>query len=383
MTSLIAAAGLAASTNAFLLPVPPETSKNDIIATLPVPVKVVDVPITAESQTLNLNCPDCPIRVFGHRGKNGKAKIKTDILSHLELEFTIDHAAESDRLMLNGFELYPHTNPMSQVLAGHILAAELVPEFKHKRPGHHRHVQTGAHPLGFGLRVSPVAKDQEDNFELLVVDLQIIEVGNIIVDGIPNVQVKLIKTPKGGLMMADIATTASETIQKNPMDKQEECTTLICKWRAMLLQQFGRFRNKPCGGRPGKTVEQAEDAQESPAPEHPKMRHGHRAKWGHLLKNIASHILLPIAVGIMAGVAASLLGMMVGTAIVCLWRTFFRPASTRRHSRHSHTHRAAKKEAVASDEKASLMAHQEEDVDSPTAHVEEGIAGNKKLENDA
>ncbi|RYP11295.1 hypothetical protein DL764_000113 [Monosporascus ibericus] len=393
---ILAAAGLTATatTNALLLP--PDVSVDDIITTLPVPAEVdfdVNVPKIAQAQNLKLNCPGCPVRVFHHLDEHvGEVKISTDTPSHLELDFSIQPSEDIDRLMLNGYELYPKSDPFKNTLT-----AALLPEFgdkKMRRPHHFK----GPRPLsiqnlGFGLqtRVVPSA-DSDDALELVVVDLQIIEVGNAFVDGIPNVEIKLVKTPSGKLMIADLAPTASETVQETPMDAQEECTTTFCKWLAMAKQQFGRFRSgKHCGGRP------AHASQESGhfaghRPHHPgHLGHGHhhhefKHSWKHLLRNIATQILLPVAIGIMAGVTASVLGMMVGTFVVYVWRTFVRrPSSTRRrHRGHGHSSKAAVNEAVVEEEKSGLMAHQEEP-DVPPAYVEEGVVVNddKKPEDGA
>ncbi|RYP48534.1 hypothetical protein DL768_005613 [Monosporascus sp. mg162] len=390
---ILAAAGLtvAANTNALLLP--PDVSVDDITTTLPVPTEVdfdVNLPEIARAQNLKLNCPGCPVRVFHHwKAQEGNAKISTDIPSHLELDFSIEPSNDVDRLMLNGYELYPKSDPFKNTLT-----AALLPDFgdkKMKRPHHFK----GPRPnrvqnLGFGLqtRVLPSA-DNDDALELVVVDLQIIEVGNAFVDGIPNVEIKLVKTPSGKLMIADLAPTASETVPETPTPAQEECTTIFCKWLAMAKQQWGRFRSgKHCGGRP---VHASQESGHSAThhPHHPGHAHHHhefKHSWKHLLKNIATQILLPVAIGIMAGVTASVLGMMVGTFVVYVWRTFIRrPSSTRRrHRGHGHSSKAAVNEAVVEEEKSGLMAHQEES-DVPPAYVEEGVVVNddKKPEDGA
>ncbi|RYP86978.1 hypothetical protein DL769_000621 [Monosporascus sp. CRB-8-3] len=396
LKSILAAAGLTATatTNALLLP--PDVSVDDIITTLPVPTEVdfdVNVPKVAQAQNLKLNCPGCPVRVFPHwKGQKGNAEINTDIPSHLELDFSIEPSDDVDRLMLNGYELYPKSDPFKNTLT-----AALLPEFgdkKMKRPHHFK----GPRPhsiqnLGFGLQIRVVpSADSDDALELVVVDLQIIEVGNAFVDGIPNVEIKLVKTPSGKLMIADLAPTVSETAHETPMDAQKECTTMFCKWLAMAKQQFGRFRpGKHCGGRPVHTNQESGHfaAHRPHHPGHPGHAHHHhefKHSWKHLLKNIATQILLPVAIGIMAGVTASVLGMMVGTFVVYVWRTFVRrPSSTRRrHRGHGHSSKAAVNEAVVEEEKSGLMAHQEES-DVPPAYVEEGVAVNddKKPEDGA
>ncbi|KAK6952073.1 hypothetical protein Daesc_006602 [Daldinia eschscholtzii] len=383
LTSIISAAGLAALSNAFLLPPGISESDKDIITTLPVPVQVdAAVPRALESQNLKLKCPGCPVPIPHH----GKVKIMNDIPSHLDLDFWImpSDNADADRLMLNGFELYPNADPFRNTLTAPVRPDVLHRQMK-KRPN-----SKGSMPqtLGFGMQTRPVAKNEEDSLELIEIQLDIIEVGDVFVDGIPKVQVNVVKTPTGKLMLGEIKTTDSEAAQSNPMDKQEECTTLLCKWKAVVMQKLAGLRfHKGCGGRPahvkGNEEVKVEETQEPQEPQEP--HHGHRQKnWGLLFKNIASHILLPVAVGILAGITACILGMIAGTLAVFLWRAIVRRGHTRRHHhhRHGHHHKASHTEAVVSEEKSGLMANQEE-VDAPPAYVEEGVVviDDKKAEN--
>ncbi|KAI1379741.1 hypothetical protein F4677DRAFT_407498 [Hypoxylon crocopeplum] len=390
LTSIITAAGLAAFTNALLLPPEISDADNNLVNTLPVPLPApiavderLNIPKIAEAQNLKLKCPGCPVRVPHH----GKVKIVNDIPSHLELDFSIESSDDADRLMLNGFELYPNADPFRNSLT-----AAVRPDFLHrqaKRPHHFK----GPHPLaiqnlGFGMQTRPVATSEDDSLELIMVELDIIEVGDVFINGIPNVQIKLVKTPTGKLMIGEVETVESETSQKNPMDKQEECTTMLCKWKSVMMQKIAALRaHKGCGGRPahakGHDQAKAEDiiGQHLSAP-HRDAHHSHQRNWGLLFKNIASHILLPVAIGILAGVAASILGMLFGTFVVFLWRLVARRGGSRRHHRHGRQHKAAHNEAVADDEKSSLMAHEEE-VDAPPAYIEEGVVilDDKKTEN--
>ncbi|KAI0119505.1 hypothetical protein F4814DRAFT_412211 [Daldinia grandis] len=382
LTSIITAAGLATLSSAFLLPPDISESDKDIITTLPVPVRVGAAILAVESQNLKLKCPGCPVHIPHH----GKVKIVNDIPSHLELDFDIVPSDNADRLMLNGFELYPNADPFQNTLTAAVRPDVLHrqmkkrPQFKGPKP------QT----LGFGMQTQPVAKNEEDALELIQIDLDIIEVGDVFVNGIPSVQVNVVKTPTGKLMLGEIKTIDSETAQSNPMDKQEECTTLLCKWKAVIMQKLAGLRfHKGCGGRPAHVKGHGEvkgndegKVEEPQEPQEP--HHGHRQKnWGLLFKNIASHILLPVAVGILAGITACILGMIAGTFAVFIWRAIARRGHSRRHHhRHAHHHKASHTEAVVNEEKSSLMANQEE-IDAPPAYVEEGVVviDDKKTEN--
>lgn len=402
LTSLITAAGLAVSTtSAFLLPLPDLSSETDTVTTLPVPFDTdykVEVPQNAEIEKLELDCPGCPVAVGHHRGHD--AKVKTDIPSHLDLTFTIDHAKDYDRLMLNDFELYPRSDNHWDTLGAQVLPNhDHHKDGEHKLPSHRKQHKPVIQQLGYALGTSPVAKSTEDGMELLQLELQVIEVGSMFIDGIPSIQIKVIKTPEGGLLMGRIETSESLPFLKAPTEeeKQKECTTLLCRWRAMLSSQMGRFGGKCGGHRQGHVAGQMEGGHEHSHSGHGHHGHGnghghghghgpqgeqHHHRFSHLLRNIASHIILPIAVGIAAGITASIIGMMVGTAIVFLWRTFVRPAGSRRHHhRRGHSHKAAQNEVAVESEKDGLMSHQE--VEAPPAYIEEGLVENKSAENQA
>ncbi|KAI1337100.1 hypothetical protein F5Y15DRAFT_161207 [Xylariaceae sp. FL0016] len=379
LTSLIAAAGLAASTGALLLPPEISASDNDIISTLPIPAETdVEFPNIADTQSLDLKCPGCVVSV----GKDDTAFTNT-IPSHLKLDFTIEAAEGTDRLLLNGFELYPSPHP--EDVGG--LSARVQADIPNRRPTHFKGMpNTGkVQSLGYGLQTQSVPTTEDDALELVMVELQIIQVGMVFADGIPNVQVKLVKTPSGKLMIGAIDTMDSQTLQKSPMDKQEECTTMLCKWKAIIMQKIAQLRAmQGCGGRTGHmSAGMRKPAHQGQRPYHHEQ---HNNRMGHLFRNIVYHILLPVAVGVVVGVTASILGMMVGTFIVFLWRTFVRRDSCQRRNKYAHgrCHKAAQHDAAVDDEKSGLMAYHE-DADIPPAYVESGIVASdeKRPESEA
>ncbi|KAI2464643.1 hypothetical protein F4781DRAFT_412419 [Annulohypoxylon bovei var. microspora] len=382
LTSIIAAAGLAAyTTNALLLPPEVSEADNRLATTLPVPISA---DFANDARRLKLKCPGCEVRLPPHHRMTDTAK---DVVRYLELDFSIEPTGSADRLMLNGFELYPNADPFRSSLAAVVL---LDTHRKTKRPMHSKGPQPeAAQALGFGMQTRPISSPEEDSFELVMIDLDIIEVDNVFLDGIPNVQIKLVKTPTGQLMIGDIETTDSEMKQHNPMDKQEECTTFLCKWKAIVMQKLAslRLHKGGCGGHRTHAKGSGQAKQDGAINVRPSVGDSHppshrERNWGLLFKNIASHILLPVAIGLLAGVAASILGMMVGTFVVFLWRVVARRGSSRRHHRHGHHHKASHAEAALHDEKSGLMAHAEED-DVPPVYIEEGIVvlDDKKTEN--
>ncbi|KAK0729736.1 hypothetical protein B0H67DRAFT_596063 [Lasiosphaeris hirsuta] len=396
----LAAGLLAASANAFL--VPPEVTSPDVEIASSINTAALKA---AEAQVIKIDCPGCPV-VFS--GRHGPPRVKTDKANHLELSFTIDQQPEFDRLLLNGFELYPTADPFNEVLAvpqvldrkkarkvdkaavekrhgpggpwggppfgkggpfggkaspwGNGPWGKGGPWGKNGGPNGHPHWKPQPQPLGFGLQVSPVVKDAESQMELVSIDLQIIEIGTVFVDGIPGVHIELIKDPSGHLLIGKIETGAEPTLLE--VEKQDECTTLLCKWLAMVQDRIQGIKSgKPCHGAQEDSSAPSPDQAMPQEPESGndwhKMHHHH--SWGMLFKNIASHILLPVLIGIAAGVSVSLVGMVVGTLIVSLWRAFFRRPG-RHHRRHHSHHKSSavhKETAVVEEEKSGLMGHQD------------------------
>ncbi|GAB1312252.1 hypothetical protein MFIFM68171_02462 [Madurella fahalii] len=363
-------AGLLAlpATQAFLLP--PEVSDAD--TRIAHDLAVVGPQIT-EIHVLDVECPGCPILVKGKHGHNIQAP--TDRANHLELTFTIDHQPAFDRLLVNGMEIYPSSNPLralSEVLsAPQILDAEDGTHHdgrKHKRPHHGKLLPQR---LGYGLNVAG-KKDANGEFMLVDVDLQILEVGTTFIDGIPNVNVKLVKDKAGRLVISRIGTTEPKRLLEAAEGGPEECKTMLCTLMAIAkgtkeklgkLKPFGKCHGghakggmRPAGGHPHPNPLHGGGA-------HWRERYG-KHSWGQLFKNIASHIILPVLIGIVAGVSISLVGMAVGTVLVSLWRM------SRRRRSHRRSRRASRKEAAVAEEKAVLI----EDQDPPPSYDEEETA---------
>jgi hypothetical protein len=282
LKSLAVATSLAiTAVNAFI--VVPKVSEADegIFKALP-----FEAPQSSQLRSIKLDCPGCPLPIRKHHKQS--AVLTTDIPNHLELIFGIDsESSDTDRLLLNGFELYPNTDPFH----GRLRAPQ-VPDFvefarKHPRPSRHNNPT-----LGYSLSIAPLAKDEEQQMDLIGLDLEIIEVGDVFVNTIPAINLKLVKTPQGKLMIADI-----QTAEPAPASS-EECKSLACKWRAIVMQKLEQFKSlKGCGHmRQGNAAASASQ----------RVQYQRYHSWRQLFRNITSHILLPILIGIVAGVSVSM-----------------------------------------------------------------------------
>ncbi|KAL2269541.1 hypothetical protein VTJ83DRAFT_1725 [Remersonia thermophila] len=392
---------------AFLLP--PQVTDAEARAAADVANAAI-APLDAQSRVVRLDCPGCPVLLRGRHGRPFQAEI--DLPTRLELSFSIEQTHRGDRLVVNGFELLPLSNPPRRALvAPQVIVVgeedkgrqqekeeeqrEDVKEKRHWRGhGHGEHKKHGVNMgaplpqrLGYGLHVEMKGKNPTSGFDEVEVELQIVQVGPVFVDGVPNVRVTLLHTTtpygNGRLLLGDIVTGVPKKLGAlavgAPAD-HPECTGALCRWLAAVreklqglkgsLKTFGHCHGgkAPAGhGMGGHAAQTGDDRFEAAATEAWRAPYQERS-WGKLLEYVGRHILLPVFVGIVAGVSISLLGMAIGTAVVALWRIFRcrrRGASTstrsRRHRRQSRAHRkAVHEEAAAAEEKSGLMAdHQD------------------------
>ncbi|KAG7110858.1 hypothetical protein HYQ45_017458 [Verticillium longisporum] len=297
------AAGLAATAaHAFVVPEITGADK-DIVNALPVhnalPFEITDSSV--ETRKLKLDCPGCPIKLG--------VDTKTD--------------AAGERL-----------RPIPQ---DQLMGTPRTPQ------------------LGYSLSTKSLAKEDADQqLELIQLDLQVIEVGNYFVDGIPNINVKLVKTPAGKLMIAAI-----DTVETRPADQtpEDECRTFACKFfKSLKNMRPGCGRKHGMGHAGHHTGHHGHHG-------HEHMRSHHT--WRQLAKMITWGIILPIFVGLIAGVTVSIIGMAVGTAIVCLWRLVVRRESPWvRHQcrrRAQASPKASRHESAVAEEKSGLLESQADD----------------------
>ena len=297
----VAAAGLAVAAQAFLLP--PDVSEPDVGI-----VGFVIDGIAKSEPLVILDCPGCPVQF---KNSDGKLRTKTNKPNQLALFFKIDQHADSDSLLLNGFELYPKSDPMHHDLS----ALQILQKHPHKKHDGkwkekpHRRPHKGPHhremvapQLGYTLQALEVRGETESQQATVVLDFQIIEVGPQFVTGIPNVLVTLTKDIKGRLTIQDVKVGPSENAGAPP-NKSKECHSFLCKWMAFAEEKLGKpFNNCANKSKHGPSPT-ANGELHHHRPHH--FRHRQRT-WAQLLKSIASHILVPVAIGIAAGISASL-----------------------------------------------------------------------------
>ena len=262
---------LAAGAAAFLLV--PEVAKvdEDLVHALPFDPESFQMLPSALEQSLIIPCEQC-------KGRD----------SYLHLDFEV---VDMSRLMLNGFELYPNTDPWNGDLV-----ATLTSE---NRRAKHR-------TLGYSLAVSPDGHFENEQIDLIGVELRVIEVGSRFVEGVPAIKVSLIKTAATNeILISGIEIKAAVEV---------ECDTTWCRAKELFS---GLFRGVGGCGRNRHGHQAAEshtmqpqtgvDGHDQVSNTYDHREHGHRRPhWGRLWKNVAAYIFLPVLMGITAGVSVAL-----------------------------------------------------------------------------
>jgi hypothetical protein len=260
----------AASAAAFLIPAEVPEVNDDVVNALPIPNDVVDA-FSPDffSKTITLPCRQCKGR---------------DTLLQLELDIQ-----EGGKLTLNGFELYPSADPWRNDLT-----ATMVSESQGPR---------GEESLGYSLAVNPIGKDDEQDMEAIAINLRIIEVGNRFVQGVPAVDVKIVKASNGDLIIADVQTNH---------ETEALCQSFACRLKNILRRPnrggCSKGNGRPGHGRHGNQM----DRHHRP--------HGARRSWCQFFKNIGTQIFLPGLTGLIAGIGVAVLATILCTSIVHLAR---------------------------------------------------------------
>jgi hypothetical protein len=351
-SQLSAAAACVAVSSAFLLP--PEISEADIdiIKTLP-----FEDAIGIDSRIVEINCPGCPV-VTDIEGKMHSAQVE----SILQLNFSLSHQDGMDRLFLNDMQIYP-MDPRSPSFMKPLTASQMA------KGADNTWTPVSTPKLGYSLRVShPTVNSNDDELDIVAVHLEIVEVADQFLSGIPSVDIKLLETPSHSLMIAAAEINQQKSEVSKPTDDGQECTTIVCKWQAIISDRLAKLKKGGCSkgkGRPDAMEAKPKHhghhgghgrphghGQEGP---HRPYRHHHRhGGFSRFLRGIVMHIFIPVLIGIMVGITASLIGMVVGHIAIFLWRITFRRGQRSQCSKYTKVEQVE----ITDDEAKSFLQHQ-------------------------
>ncbi|KAH0563027.1 hypothetical protein GP486_002400 [Trichoglossum hirsutum] len=333
---------LALTAQCFLLPssIEGEAEEFDIVNTI------------ANTHLLKLDCPGC---LFAESDGPGKGyHWDENVENSLFLNFTVSRE-NPEVLALNGVQLYP-----IQVIPPPVSALQLPSSVS--LPGLSTMITASNGEdttpftrlrLSYEFTVRPKRSSPTgDNFEVLLLKLRILGIEGKPVTGLDTVEMTLLKSPSNRLYIGALDKTETNHDQLYPSPsaqkagEEKECVNfpLLCKWRAILGNKISGMKSslKGChkfrlghpkvgghSGRPGKHHgHHGHHGSQGYRGHHHHHHDGHR--WGkflHQLKRVAAHILVPVFIGIAAGMAASALGMAAGLLVLFLWKKLYRGGS--------------------------------------------------------
>jgi len=306
---LVGLAILAGATQGFLLPTTVSPTDNDIIESIS-----FENAAQLNEQSLNLNCAGCPVATIDDSGNTVWLQ---GIDSELHLAFSIasDNVGDGvDLLILNGVQLFPPRAPSFKPL----IAPQITAEGQHDLT------------LGYELTIRP---EDHDQIEVISLEFQVVEVANKLVSGLDNVELKLLRLPAGKLLIGTLEVQPTKNPIINPSDSGEACTTLICKWRAIVSDKLSQLKSTTgCGSKT-----HSKHAGHRTHRHHGHHRHHHKhlriTRFFLALKTVAIHVLVPVFIGVAVGMTASLVGMLVGNLVIFLWRSLYRRGQRGSYSR--------------------------------------------------
>ncbi|KAL1871492.1 hypothetical protein Plec18167_007052 [Paecilomyces lecythidis] len=322
VASLLAAGALSLRAAAFL--VVPEV---DSVST-PFPKTVQPHAVSQVS----LKCTECP---FPDRNADGEVTWTDGFDTALDLNVSVEN---ENALVINGNQVFPPPPPPLSINA----VQRRIADGRESTPI----------PLGFALEVEPlVAPMDEPGPELLSLRFTVLDLAGHPVP-LSTVVIALIKDESGSLFLVktDVEEPKTDIVSWRQCRGKPKClqTLLFSRVRSLVESAKARMMkakarlmgSKGCHG--GSRFPM--DAARPPRPmfeefgrphrrPHPGGRHHfhhmHRSGWERTFSRVFRFILVPAVLGVLAGLVASALGMLVGQVVVFLWLRYRRSTTDR------------------------------------------------------
>lgn len=272
-------------------------------------------------QAIRIECSGCPVGA----NPTGKTGAPQNSESLLELNLTIQQN-NIDQLLLNDVPIYPVNDPIH--FSPNPLSA---PQLAQNEMNEWEYISTVA--LAVSTRVQQFAKDMsQNNFDLIKIDIDILQVGDAVLNSIPTVELELLKTATGKLEIRK-----TEIRKPNPLTptvlKFDDCSTLLCRWRVMLSEALKKAKGvtKPCSShhisafQPLKSHRPQQAHPDIPTTSKETSRpFPHSLSLKNILGSILYHTLSLVLFGVLLSVSACLLGWTVGHVLIFMWSRIFR-----------------------------------------------------------
>jgi len=346
--SLVAITTLALTSSAIVLP-----EVSSAIEAVPFPQ---DLPLEVydfRNQLFELECGDCP---FPELDADGESHWSDGVSTILTLNFTTNNGD----LYVNNQQIFPPPTPPT---AWSINAVE-------RRQSDGKETEPIA--LGFALEVSPFAAPP--GFSEWLVRFTVLDLAGHPVP-VDTIAVSLVKTDEQELVIVrtEVEPSATDPLSWRQCGGKPSCLKQLLIARVQALMAAAKERMMPfikgcMGSKHGGRPAVAQDGEPLPSDgEFPPHRHhhwngghrGHRVHrhgWQRTFSRVVRFIFIPAVLGVMAGLAASAIGMLVGQVVVFLWL---------RYRRHHQGQSSAATERASDMEKEALIAEPVDTEDLP------------------
>lgn len=284
---------------------------------------------TAQQQQVKLVCKECPFREVN---ENGDVSWTDGFLTSLALNFSIEDGA----LQVNGHQIFPPPPP------------SVITAVQRREPDG---AESDPISLGYAVEFMPLGVPNDVPMELSAVRFTVLDL-----DGHPvpldTVAITIINDLKGNIYMAktDFEDTAPNRVSWKQCRGKPKCLRKLLVERIRGLFSAAKARvlgmgPRPfgCGGGrsrpmlhpyrpdgdsdhdivPGRRPHPGEEGPfgfDGRPHHHHHMHHMHHGGWERTVSRIVRFILVPAVLGVLAGLAASALGMLAGQIVVFLWQ---------------------------------------------------------------
>lgn len=360
--SFIAASAFALQAAAFLIP--PEVAE---AAAPPADGYHLTTFKDPKSDVYPLPCTGCPLAIGPSETEDWVWTEGVDNV--LSLNFTIDDAHNT--LLLNDRTFFPVTFPIPLNLWAR--------QYKQIDDGE-------LHPnlhLGFALETyPPITSSDESGTTIIPVHFTVLDIAGKPVN-VDTVAIDLVQLPAGELFIGKI-----DLIPAPEEAPGADCTNQLCRLRAIILSRIhamieaakarahkaGKMIKSGChkmkshgGHKAHKNGHKDGHKDKHHRPHHHKAHHRHAHGLMRFINRSMKLFIIPALLGIVGGLVASIIGMMVGQGLVYLWFRF-----VRRNQRGPYSRIALAEEAVE-EEKEVLI-----EGESPPDYDELEVAKNDK-----
>lgn len=274
---------------------------------------------SSQQQNVDLLCTECPFREVT---ENGKVSWTDGFQTALSLNFSI----EDGTLLANGRQIFPPPPPTVITAVQRRLSDDQESE---------------PIPLGYAVEMLPLPSPPEEPIDLVAVRFTVLDLDSHPVP-LNTVAISLLHDPEGNLYMVktDIEDNTPNRVSWRQCRGKPMCLKrlLFNRIRALFAaakaRMLGVMGPKPQCGRP-RPPHPHHDGMPFPPqveghvgrpghPHHHHMHHGPHGNWERTASRVVRFIVIPAALGVLAGLAASAVGMLVGQVVVFLWQRYRR-----------------------------------------------------------